>query len=77
MTLPVGKSAKTRIRNVDTVTHGFAMPALDIDAGEIGAGHTVVVEFTPEETGKYDFYCTTWCGDHHMQMRGTIEVVEN
>ena len=57
------------------ITHGFAIPELNIDAGEIKAGHNVVVEFTPTKTGSYQFYCTTWCGEHHMQMKGDLEIV--
>jgi cytochrome c oxidase subunit 2 len=74
--VPVGEKAKIRVRNVDTVMHGFAIPALGVDAGEIGAGEQVVLEFTPKEVGEYDFYCTVWCSDYHLQMRGVLEVVE-
>jgi cytochrome c oxidase subunit 2 len=66
---------RLRVRNVDTVMHGFTVPALGVETREISAGHQVVVEFTPEEIGEYDFYCTVWCSDHHLQMRGVIEVV--
>jgi heme/copper-type cytochrome/quinol oxidase subunit 2 len=76
VTVPVGEVVKLRLRNVDTVTHGFAIPALDVDAGEIKAGQTVVLEFIPEKVGTYHFYCTVWCSDHHLQMRGILEVVE-
>jgi heme/copper-type cytochrome/quinol oxidase subunit 2 len=71
----VGKKAKIRVRNADTVMHGFAIPALGIDAGEISAGGNVILEFTPQRVGTYDFYCTTWCSDYHLQMRGTLRVV--
>ncbi len=74
LSVPVGEKVKLRIRNVDTVAHGFAIPALQVDAGEITAGHSVTLEFTPEKTGKYDFYCTVWCSEHHLQMRGVLEV---
>ncbi len=75
LSVPVGKKVKLRVRNVDTVTHGFAIPALQIDAGEIKAGHSVILpEFTPDKPGKYDFYCTVWCSEHHLQMRGVLEV---
>ena len=74
LVLPAGKKVKLRIRNVDTVTHGFAIPALDINAGEIKAGHYTTVEFTPTKPGQYDFYCTAWCGEFHLQMRGVLEV---
>ncbi len=72
--IPVGEKVKIRVRNADTVMHGFAIPALDIDAGEIKAGHNAILEFTPQEVGTYDFYCTTWCSEFHLQMRGIIEV---
>ncbi len=69
-----GQKIKLRVRNVDTVTHGFAIPALEVDAGEISAGHYAILEFTPEKPGKYDFYCTTWCSEFHLQMRGVLEI---
>jgi len=72
--VPAGTKAKLRIRNVDTVVHGFAIPAFEVDAGEIKAGHSIVVEFTPDKPGEYPFYCTVWCSEHHLQMRGILEV---
>ncbi len=72
--VPFGQKVKLRVRNVDTVMHGFAIPALGVDAGEIKAGHYAILEFTPEKPGKYDFYCTTWCSEFHLQMRGVLEV---
>ena len=72
--VPVGQKVKLRVRNVDTVMHGFAIPALGVDAGELKAGHYAILEFIPEKSGKYDFYCTTWCSEFHLQMRGVLEV---
>ncbi len=72
--VPFGQKVKLRVRNIDTVMHGFAIPALGVDAGEITAGHYAILEFTPEKSGTYDFYCTTWCGEFHLQMRGVLEV---
>ncbi len=69
-----GEKVKLRIRNIDTVMHGFTIPALKIDIGELKAGHSVTIEFTPEEPGTFDYYCTVWCSEFHMQMRGLIEV---
>ncbi|MBW8016103.1 MAG: hypothetical protein FVQ82_07950 [Planctomycetes bacterium] len=70
----VGQKVKLRVRNVDTVMHGFAIPALGIDAGELKAGKNKILEFTPTKPGIYDFYCTTWCSEFHLQMRGILEV---
>ena len=75
ITVPVGKKVRLRIRNVDTVNHGFAIPELDVDAGTIRAGHAKVLEFTPLETGTYDFYCTVWCSEYHLKMRGELQVI--
>ena len=72
--VPAGKKVKLRIRNVDTVTHGFTIPAFDIRAGDIKAGHYAIVEFTPDKPGEYAFYCTAWCGEFHLQMRGVLKV---
>ncbi len=72
--VPFGQKVKLRIRNVDTVMHGFAIPALEVDAGEIKAGHYSILQFTPEKPGEYDFYCTVWCSEFHLQMRGLLVV---
>jgi heme/copper-type cytochrome/quinol oxidase subunit 2 len=69
-----GRKVKLRVRNNDTVAHGFAIPALRVDLGEIKAGYSEVVEFTPETPGLYDYYCTVWCSEFHLQMRGVLEV---
>ena len=74
VTVAFGQKIKLRVRNVDTVTHGFAIPAFKVYAGEIKAGHNKILEFTPQKSGKYDFYCTTWCSEFHLQMRGVLEV---
>ncbi len=57
--VPAGEKVKLRVRSVDTVMHGFTIPALGVESVEISAGHQVVLEFTPEEAGEYDFHCTT------------------
>ena len=74
LSLPAGEKVKLRIRNVDTVTHGFAIPALGVEAQEIKAGHYTIVEFTPQTPGEYEFYCTAWCSEHHLSMRGVLEI---
>ena len=78
LSFPVGKEkVRLRIRNVDTVTHGFASPGLGIEALERTAGHSAIVEFTPTTPGTYAFYCTAWCSEHHLQMKGVIEITKN
>lgn len=73
--IPYGtKEVKILIRNIETVTHGFAIPDLGIAAGEIKAGEVKVIKFIPDKKGAYPFMCTVWCSAHHMQMRGELIV---
>lgn len=71
--VPYGKEVKILIRNIETVTHGFAIPDLGVST-EIKAGEVRVVKFTPDKKGAFPFMCTVWCSEHHMRMRGEIEV---
>jgi len=51
ITVPLGKEVRLLIRNIETVSHGFAIPDLGISAGEIKAGEVRVVKFTPDKKG--------------------------
>src|SRR3989338_9253868 len=72
--VPSRKEATILIRNIETVTHGFAIPDLNVSAGEIKAGEVKVVKFTPNKKGRFPFMCTVWCSDYHMNMTGEITV---
>lgn len=72
--LSYGKEAKILIRNIETVTHGFAIPDFNVAVKEIKAGETAVVQFTPDRKGTFPFMCTVWCSDEHLHMTGEIVV---
>lgn len=72
--IPLGKEVKILIRNVETVSHGFALPAFNVGVGEIKAGEVSVVRFTPDKKGTFPFMCTVWCSDEHLEMNGKIIV---
>lgn len=55
--------------------HGIGIPALGVEA-DLPAGETTVVEFTADEPGEYQFFCNTFCGQGHSDMRGTLIVEE-
>lgn len=74
ITVPLGKELKILIRNIDTVSHGFALPDLNIAVEEIKAGHVAVVEFTPDKKGVFPFMCTVWCSSRHIEMTGELIV---
>ncbi len=72
--IPLGKEVKILIRNVETVSHGFALPDFNVGVGEIKAGEVAVVRFTPDKRGTFPFMCTVWCSDEHLEMNGKIIV---
>lgn len=67
-----GEPLKLLVHSSD-VTHGFAIDEFDI-AREVPAGPPVAIEFTPDRTGVFTFYCVVRCGRDHKRMRGTLTV---
>jgi cytochrome c oxidase subunit 2 len=55
------------------VTHGFAVDAFKINV-TIEKGKDTVLDFTPDKTGTFDFYCSYFCGFGHHDMRGKLIV---
>lgn len=79
ITLIKGEPVIIKIRNVDTVTHGFSIPELGIGVDhliEIKAGHVDRVELIPTKEGTYFYMCSVWCSSQHPKMTGKINVVE-
>lgn len=74
VTVPLGKEVKLLIRNVETVSHGFAIPEFNVAVNEIKAGEVAVVQFTPDKRGTFPFVCTVWCSPQHLQMTGELVV---
>ena len=74
ITSVAGKPLRLRIKNVETVTHGFAIPELGVGIVEIKPGQVQVIEFTPDRAGTFPFACTVWCSNEHMAMGGKLIV---
>ena len=73
--IPYGeKEVKILIRNIETVTHGFAIPDLGVAVKEIKAGEVKVVQFIPNKKGTFPFMCTVWCSEEHLHMTGELIV---
>lgn len=62
------------IKNADVVTHGFYLPEFDLKLSEIKAGEIKELTFTPARKGEYTFFCSVWCSNYHMSMRGKLVV---
>jgi len=72
----VGKPLRLRIKNAETVSHGFAIPELGVGIAEIKPGQVQIIELTPTRAGTFVFACTVWCSDEHMTMKGKLIVTE-
>lgn len=66
-----GELVRLIIHNAD-VKHGLVIPDLGVneDIPEDGA----VVEFVASKVGTFEFFCSVWCGEGHMEMRGKITI---
>jgi len=62
------------IDNADVV-HGFAVNGYsDQTQVLLPRGVAATLEFTPDKSGSFDFYCSNYCGSAHMSMRGKFIV---
>ncbi|HWO27845.1 MAG TPA: cupredoxin domain-containing protein [Candidatus Acidoferrum sp.] len=55
--------------------HGFKLDDFNINQ-KIPKGTTVVVEFTADKAGTFQFHCSSVCGLGHRNMKGTLVVEE-
>jgi cytochrome c oxidase subunit II len=53
--------------------HGFKLDDFNINQ-KITKGTTVVVEFTADKAGTFEFRCSSVCGIGHRGMKGTLVV---
>lgn len=77
--LTQGEPVRFKIRNTDTVTHGFSIPELGVGINEtieIKAGHVAIVDITPARSGTFLYACTVWCSKSHPLMTGRITISE-
>ena len=74
ITVKAGEEVTLVIKNVDTATHGFYLPAYNLISTDIKAGEIREVTFTPKKKGQFTFLCSVWCSDYHMHMRGQLIV---
>ncbi len=64
-----GELVRLIIHNAD-VMHGIAIPGLDVNMDIPSEG--AIVEFVAKKKGTEEFFCSVWCGEGHMEMRGKI-----
>jgi cytochrome c oxidase subunit 2 len=69
-----GEQVKLVMAAVDH-DHGFRLADFNINQ-KIPKGATVVVEFTADKAGTFQFRCSNVCGLGHRGMKGTLVVEE-
>jgi cytochrome c oxidase subunit II len=53
-------------------SHGFAIPALEIDGHVAKNGEPLVIEFTAPAAGTYEIACSEFCGSGHSHMKAAL-----
>lgn len=75
-TIIVQKGQPVRLTVTSTdVEHGFAIKELKIKE-RIEAKQSKVIMFKPEQSGRFRYYCSVYCGDGHDDMTGELVVTD-
>lgn len=72
--VPVDKPVKFVMTSQD-VLHGFFLPSFRV-MQDILPGRYTYLWLQPRKEGKYDIYCTQYCGTGHSVMRATLVVMK-
>jgi cytochrome c oxidase subunit II len=68
-----GEKVRLKLTSLD-VTHGFALPAYNIDV-KIEPHEFTTVDFTAGKEGSFPFHCSVFCGWGHPFMTATLVVL--
>lgn len=71
ITAKKGELVRLIIHNAD-VKHGLVIPDLGVNQDDPEDG--AVVGFVASKVGTFEFFCSVWCGEGHMEMRGKIVI---
>jgi len=73
ITVRRGTPVEIVLTNTGTVDHNFAVDALGVDSGKVGAGQSTTLRFTPGQAGEFQIVCTE-AGHDVLGMIGTLTV---
>ncbi|ADU50570.1 blue (type 1) copper domain protein [Thermaerobacter marianensis DSM 12885] len=74
ITLKKGQTYTIELVNNDSVQHDLVSEQLGLEVGLTDPGQSNSVEFTPQQTGDFEFICSV--PGHSATMKGTIRVTE-
>lgn len=68
-----GDTVRVMFKNSGTMSHDFVIDEFGVATNQLGEGEDEEVEFVPDKTGTFNFYCSV--GDHRAKgMQGTLLV---
>jgi plastocyanin len=74
MTAKKGQKIQIKLKNIEG-THDLKIDEFHVATAKMNAGEETLVEFTPDKTGTFEYYCSV--GNHRaMGMKGTLTVTE-
>lgn len=68
-----GERLRIVIRSGDGV-HGFEIKKFKVSKEIPRGGEPVIIDFTPDEAGRFPVMCSLFCGDGHEDMKGALIV---
>jgi len=72
--IPVGRDVKLVMASEDVI-HDFFVPAFRVKM-DVVPGHYNTMWFRPTKAGRYQFFCSQYCGTNHAVMGGWVTVME-
>src|SRR5580693_2755880 len=72
--IPVGRAVRLKMTSEDVI-HSFFVPAFRTKQDVIPGRYTTTW-FQPTKPGKYDLFCSQYCGTKHSAMIGWVYVME-
>lgn len=72
--VPVGRDVKLVLASEDVI-HDFFVPAFRVKM-DVVPGHYNTMWFRPTKPGRYEFFCSQYCGTNHAVMGGWVTVME-
>jgi cytochrome c oxidase subunit II len=72
--VPVGRDVKLVLASEDVI-HDFFVPAFRVKM-DVVPGHYNTMWFRPTKAGRYQFFCSQYCGTNHAVMGGWVTVME-
>jgi cytochrome c oxidase subunit 2 len=72
--VPVGSNIKLVMASEDVI-HDFFVPAFRVKM-DVVPGHYNTMWFRPTKSGRYQFFCSQYCGTNHAVMGGWVTVME-